>query len=99
MRDSVMWFLITSVVVSALFVVNVRHEHRIAYVAFQTEQARRDALDDEWGQLLVEESLWAFPHRIERDASRSLSMRAPNKDEIKFVGINARASEVQDGTR
>ena len=41
MRDSVMWFLVTSVVVSALFVVNVRHEHRIAYVAFQTEQARR----------------------------------------------------------
>lgn len=99
MRDSVMWFLVTSVVVSALFVVNVRHEHRIAYVAFQTEQARRDALDDEWGQLLVEESLWAFPHRIERDASKSLSMRAPSKDEIKFVGLDARSSEVQDGAR
>ena len=99
MRDSVMWFLVTSVVVSALCVVNVRHEHRIAYVAFQTEQARRDALDDEWGQLLVEESLWAFPHRIERDASKSLSMRAPNKDEIKFVGVDAGTSGVQDGAR
>lgn len=100
MRDSVMWFLVTSVVITALSVVNVRHEHRIAYLAFQTEQARRDALDDEWGQLVVEESLWAFPHRIERDASKYLSMRAPKKAEIKFVGMDQRlAGEVSDGAR
>jgi len=88
MRDSVMWFLVSSVVISALFVVNIRHEHRIAYLAFQTEEARRDALNDEWGQLVVEESLWAFPHRIERDASKHLSMRPPVKGDIEFVGMS-----------
>jgi len=87
MRDSVMWFLVSSVVISALFVVNVRHEHRIAYLAFQTEEARRDALNDEWGQLLVEGNMWAFPHRIERDASKLLSMRAPEKDDVEYVGV------------
>ncbi len=93
MRDSVMWFLVSSVVVTALFVVNIRHEHRIAYLAFQTEEARRDALNDEWGQLLVEENLWAFPHRIERDASKLLSMRAPKKGDVEYVGVELAKSQ------
>ena len=40
MRDSVMWFLVSSVVISALFMVNVRHQHRLAYLAFQAEETR-----------------------------------------------------------
>ncbi|MBX2849783.1 MAG: cell division protein FtsL [Acidiferrobacterales bacterium] len=96
MRDSVMWFLVASVVISALVVVNVRHQHRVAYLSFQAQEARRDALNDEWGQLLVEENLWSFPHRIEKDAVKLLSMRAPNKDEILFVGLEqTEATDVQ----
>jgi cell division protein FtsL len=87
MRDSVMWFLVSSVVVTSLFTVYVRHQHRIAYYAFQTEESRRDALVDEWGQLLIEENLWAFPHRIEKDASDLLSMRAPTAKDVEFVGL------------
>ena len=86
MRDSVMWFLVSSVVISALFVVNVRHQHRLAYVSFQSEESLRDALNDEWGRLLIEENLWSFPHRIERDASKLLSMRAPQREELRYVG-------------
>lgn len=96
MRDSVMWFLVSSVVITALFVVNVRHQHRIAYSSFQAEEARRDALNDEWGQLLIEENLWSFPHRIERDASRLLSMRAPGKEDMRYVGLDDE-SAVQGG--
>ena len=97
MRDSVMWFLVSAVVVSALLVVKVRHEHRIAYLAFQAEESHRDALNDEWGQLLVEANLWSFPHRIEKDAVKILSMRAPVKEDIKFVGLSdaVEANDVQ----
>lgn len=84
-RDSVMWFLATSLVITALSVVYVRHQHRIAYVALHAEESRRDALNDEWGQLLVEENLWAFPHRIEKDATQQLLMRAPTAEEVVFV--------------
>ena len=87
MRDSVMWFLVSSVVLTSLFTVHVRHQHRIAYAEFQATEARRDALNDEWGQLLIEENLWAFPHRIEKDASKLLSMRRPATEEIEFVGF------------
>lgn len=87
MRDSVMWFLVCSVMITALSVVAVRHQHRIAYTVYQSEQARRDDLTDEWGQLLIEENLWAFPHRIEKDAIDLLSMRAPETNETEFVGL------------
>lgn len=111
MRDSVMWFLVCSVMLTALSVVSVRHKHRIAYTHYQSEQTRRDALSDEWGQLLIEENLWAFPHRIEKDAIDILSMRAPIATETEFVGLtgllnssarngstrNALAAEARDG--
>ena len=86
MRDSVMWFLIGSVVISALFVVNARHQHRLAYLAFQTEEAERDTLNDEWGQLIVESNVWASAQRVEKDASKHLSMRAPVKGEVRYIG-------------
>ncbi len=88
MRDSVMWFLVSSVVVSALFTVYVRHQHRIAYFVFQSAETQRDELNDEWGRLLLEESTWAFPHRIEKDAVSLLSMRAPKPDEVHYIDFN-----------
>ena len=88
MRDSVMWFLISSLVLTSLFVVHVRHQHRINYSAFQAGEDRRDSLNDEWGQLLIEENTWAFPHRIEKDASQFLAMRAPKPEEVHFVGLD-----------
>ena len=98
MRDSVMWFLVSSMIVSALFVVYVRHQHRIAYLDFHAEEARRDSLNDEWGQLLIEENLWSFPHRIEKDARQLLAMRAPKAEETKFVALKGlRVEDDADG--
>lgn len=99
MRDSVMWFLVSSVVITALFTVFVRHQHRISYSDFQSEGKRRDALNDEWGQLLIEENLWAFPHRIEKDARKLLSMRAPKPKEVEFVGLDLEDAGVNHASR
>jgi len=96
MRDSVMWFLVCSVLVTALLIVAVRHQHRISYTAYQAEESQRDALNDEWGQLLIEENLWAFPHRIEKDAIDLLSMRAPEPTETAFIGLSVNTGEVVD---
>ena len=87
MRDSLIWFLVASIVITAMCVVNVRHQHRIAYLAFQAEESRRDALNDQWGQLLIEENLYAFPHRIEKHATELLSMRAPKQGDVEYVGL------------
>lgn len=99
MRDSVIWFLVSSVVVTALFTVYVRHQHRIAYSDFQAKEKQRDALNDEWGQLLIEENLWAFPHRIEKDAMDLLSMRAPKASEVELVGLPKQAAGAGHASR
>ena len=96
MRDSFMWFLVCSLVVTAMFIVNVRHQHRIAYLAFQVEESRRDALNDQWGQLLIEENLYAFPHRIEKHATELLSLRPPKQDDIEYVGL---PTDTKEGLR
>lgn len=85
MRDSVFWLLVLSVVISAMITIYARHQHRINYVALQLEMKNRDAFNVEWGQLLIEESLWSFPHRVEKDATETLSMKMPSEKDIVLV--------------
>lgn len=88
MRDSLIWLLLIAVVLSALFVVNARHQHRVAYLAFQEQETRRDELSDEWGRLLIAQQLWSSPNVIEADAREKLSMRAPKKGEMEIVDFS-----------
>ncbi len=85
MRGNLIWVLLLVVVVTALFVVNARHQHRVAYLVFQEEEARRDELNDEWGRLLIAQQLWSSPNVIEADAREKLAMRAPKKGEMEIV--------------
>lgn len=91
-----MWFLVISVVITALFVVNARHQHRVAYLAYQDEEARRDELRDEWGRLLIAQELWSSPNVIERDARERLSMRAPKKGELEIIDLQADEAVARD---
>ncbi len=97
MPRSVVVCLLGAVMLSSLLVINVRHQHRLSYLAYQTQETNRDALNDEWGQLLVEENLWASAHRVEKHAGERLSMRAPEKEEVKVIGQKPDASELAGG--
>lgn len=71
---------------AAICSIYTRHQHRVEYVRFTSAVKERDELNIEWNQLLVEESLWSFPHRVEKDATRSLSMKVPDAKEIVLLG-------------
>ena len=85
MRDSVLWLLIMAVMLSSMTVVYMRHQHRITYLALQKSMQLKDKLNVEWSQLLIEESFWSFPHRVEKDATRNLSMKVPTEQDIIMV--------------
>jgi cell division protein FtsL len=72
------------VVMSALAVVQSSHQARQLFSELQ--DLRRDAMkmEEEWGRLLLEQSTWASPDRIQRLSEGKLKMRAP---EIKDVVI------------
>ena len=67
---------------SAIAMVYLRHEHRLTYVALQEAQERRDELNVEWSQLLLEQSTWSIHHRVEFEANSRLGMVVPEPDQI-----------------
>jgi cell division protein FtsL len=52
----------------------------VLFIALQKSEQRRDHLNEEWGRLLLEQSTWASPARIEQQAEIRLEMVAPTAD-------------------
>jgi cell division protein FtsL len=81
-------FLLAVVLVSALFVVTVRHQNRLSFIYLQNMEAQRDQLQSEWGRLMIEKATWAMEHNIADDAGTRLGMSPPPPDKIITVQLD-----------
>lgn len=72
--------LTVAVVASALAVIYTKHIGRTEFVALQKLEQKRDHLNEEWGRLLLEQSTWAGPGRVEQQARLRLNMVVPTAD-------------------
>jgi cell division protein FtsL len=79
--------LLALVIVSALLVVTIRHENRLAFVKLQKQEEIRDGLQIEWGQLMLEKATWAIEHNISEDAAERLGMSSPPSEKIITVQL------------
>jgi len=70
--------LLASVFFSAVEVVIHRHGNRQLFLTLQELQSQRSDLDQEWGQLLLEQGTWGAHGRIEDVARNKLDMTLPN---------------------
>lgn len=70
---------------SALAVIATSHLTRDQYARLQQLEREQQQLQTEWGQLLLEESAWSSPARIERLAQERLEMRLPDIDEVEVI--------------
>lgn len=84
-----MGIIFVLVVVSAVAVVQMRHQNRIAFARLQSLQQQRDALDVEWGKLLLEEGAWSQHHRVESTARRELGMRIPQSGQVVMLDLRS----------
>lgn len=84
-RATLMSGLIVAILISALTIVSTAHFTRVQYARLQKLEKQRDALQTEWGRLLLEESTWSSPARVESIASQRLDMRVPGVDEVKVI--------------
>jgi cell division protein FtsL len=75
--------------ISAVAVVELRHESRVLYAQLQKLQQERDALSVEWGQLLLEEGAWAQHRRIESVARSQLGMELPGAAQVRVIVLPA----------
>ncbi|MEK7795854.1 MAG: cell division protein FtsL, partial [Pseudomonadota bacterium] len=86
MRSRVVLFL-AALMVSAIGVVQLKHENRLRFVELQQLQAQRDVLNVEWGQLLLEEGAWSQHRRVEQMARIRLGMSVPDPRQVAAVQL------------
>lgn len=80
--------LIGLLLISAFGVVYIRDLHRRLFIEIQSAQKSADTMQVEWGQLLLEQSTWAAPARVQELAQDRLAMQVPALRAINVVTIN-----------
>ncbi|HYM48160.1 MAG TPA: cell division protein FtsL [Burkholderiaceae bacterium] len=86
MSKPLLWLLAASMI-SAVAVVELRHESRMLYAQVQKLQQERDGLNVEWGQLLLEEGAWSQHRRIESVARAQLGMELPAAQQLRVISL------------
>lgn len=77
--------LLAACLLSALAVISVSHQTRVQYAQLQQLEREQQQLQTEWGQLLLEESAWSAPSRIERLAIERLEMHLPDVHHVEVI--------------
>lgn len=73
------------VVISCVAVVQSSHKSRKLFGELQDLRSEAMSLEEEWGRLLLEQSTWASPDRVQDLAIQKLKMQAPKMREVKMV--------------
>ena len=74
-----------AVILSALAVVYTTHASRQNFIAWQELIKQGQAMEVEWGQLLIERSTLASYARLEQIAGKKLAMSVPEANQIIVV--------------
>lgn len=73
----------------ALLLVNAQHQARKNFVELERLKKEARGLDEQWGQLRLEQSTWAGSARIETLARTRLGLITPPLDRIRVESAPA----------
>ncbi len=73
------------IIVTAMLVVYSKYLWRTEFIELQQLEQVKDQLDEQWGKLLIEQSTWANPARVEQQARRRLHMVVPGSDQTVWI--------------
>ncbi|WP_236014027.1 cell division protein FtsL [Marinobacterium alkalitolerans] len=73
------------VMISAMMVIFSAYEYRRLFNQHQVLVSQWDELQVEWGQYLLEQSVWSSHNRIETLAADQLNMVVPDTETIEIV--------------
>jgi len=77
--------LLAVLVACALGLVTSQHKARKLFSDLEREHNRARELDIEHGQLSLEASTWGLHRRVEKIATSTLGMRAPDPRRVRLV--------------
>lgn len=71
-------------VVCALAVIQSQHRARTYFVELERLKKQAHGLDEQWGQLQLEQSTWANPARVDAIARTQLGLIPPAHDRVRI---------------
>jgi cell division protein FtsL len=77
--------LFFTLIFSALGLVNSQHKARNLYIELERAHQSTKQIEQEYGQLQLEQSTWAMHSRIEQIASQKLQMQVPDAKRVQVV--------------
>jgi cell division protein FtsL len=77
--------LVLADIVTAIGVVNARHQHRQLFVQLTKLEHARDELNIDFGRLQLEQATWAEANRIDQIARTRLGMKFPETADIVVI--------------
>lgn len=80
-----MLVMVGLVIVSSVGVIYSKHLNRNEFIQLQKLERQRDLLNEEWGRLLLEQSTWGSPSRVEQQAKTRLDMVVPKADSTVVI--------------
>ena len=82
-------FLALLLVVCALAMIQAQHRSRTYFVELERLKKEARGLEEQWGQLQLEQSTWANPARVDTLARAQLGLVAPTQDRIHVESSQA----------
>lgn len=73
---------------SAFGVILVTYQTRVQFAELESLRRENQRLEEQWGRLLLEESAFSSPARVERLARDELNMREPAEEQVRWLDLN-----------
>jgi len=73
----------------ALALIQSQHRSRTYFVELERLKKQARVLDEQWGQLQLEQSTWANPARVDTLARTRLGLVAPPNDRVRIETLTA----------
>ncbi len=77
--------LFFALIFSALGLVNSQHKARNLYIELEQASQASKQIEQEYGQLQLEQSTWAMHSRIEQIASTQMQMQVPDAKRVQVI--------------
>jgi cell division protein FtsL len=74
-----------AVFLSAIALIDARHQNRVLFEQLEQLHQERDQLNIDWGRLLLEQSTWSTHAYIEQSATQKLDMGIPADPQVLVV--------------
>ncbi|MHA7880939.1 MAG: cell division protein FtsL [Saccharospirillum sp.] len=80
--------LLCLVLTTAFGVVLTTYQTRVQFARLETLRQQSQQLEERWGKLLLEESAFSSPSRVERLAREELNMVEPEESQVFWLDLH-----------